>query len=72
MFISQDDGFARKDFSGLASIKIEPDDNKADIESYCLARSEQLTMQPYYLARERATVIAKTVASSSLGKVYDS
>ncbi|KAG8533005.1 uncharacterized protein KY384_001787 [Bacidia gigantensis] len=35
LFISQEDGFARKDLSMLSQIKITPADNKADIEAFC-------------------------------------
>lgn len=35
LFISQEDGFARKDLSMLSQIKITPAANKADIESFC-------------------------------------
>ena len=35
LFISQEDGFARKDLSMLSQIKITPSDNKADIEAFC-------------------------------------
>jgi hypothetical protein len=68
LFLSQDDGFARKDCSGLASIEIEVGDNKADIESYCLSQAEKLVLPPYNLANERASAIANTVAGSSSGR----
>ena len=35
LFISQDDGFARKDLGMLSQIKIMPADNTADIEAFC-------------------------------------
>ncbi|KAH0563509.1 hypothetical protein GP486_001930 [Trichoglossum hirsutum] len=34
LFVSQDDGYARKDFSMLPSIKLTAADNKCDIEAY--------------------------------------
>ncbi|KAF2647502.1 hypothetical protein K491DRAFT_699595 [Lophiostoma macrostomum CBS 122681] len=67
LFVSQDDGFARKDLSGLAKIKIEIEDNKTDIESYCISQAEKLTLPPYHLARERASAIAKIVTDSISG-----
>ncbi|CAO2653806.1 Nn.00g032170.m01.CDS01 [Neocucurbitaria sp. VM-36] len=67
MFVSQDDGPARKDFSGLASLKIQSGDNKADIELYCRTQAEKLTLPPFSLAQERATAIAKTVSKSGVG-----
>ena len=35
LFISQEDGFARKDLGMLSQIKIMPADNTADIEAFC-------------------------------------
>lgn len=34
LFVSQDDGVARKDFARLSTIKIRSEDNKADIEQF--------------------------------------
>lgn len=70
LFVSQDDAFSKHDFSGLPSIKVRVEDNEQDIESYCRTQADTLTLDPYNLARERATVIGKTVAVSSSGKVY--
>ncbi|KAF2267625.1 putative zinc finger protein [Lojkania enalia] len=67
LFVSQDDGFGRKDFSGLASIKIKPENNKPDIECYCRIEAEKLTLHPFYLAHERAVAIANTVSNSTEG-----
>lgn len=70
LFVSQDDAYSKHDFSGIPSIKIKVEDNKKDIESYCLAESEKLTSDSrysYHLARERASEIAKIVANSSSG-----
>ena len=35
LFISQEDGFARKDLGMLSQIKIMPADNMADLEAFC-------------------------------------
>ena len=35
LFISQEDGFARKDLGMMSQIKIMPSDNTADIEAFC-------------------------------------
>ncbi|KAK5050383.1 hypothetical protein LTR84_003664 [Exophiala bonariae] len=35
LFVSQEDGFARKDLSTLSQIRITPSANRANIESYC-------------------------------------
>jgi hypothetical protein len=37
LFISQDDGYARKDLSNISRIKISPADNKHDIKAFCEA-----------------------------------
>jgi hypothetical protein len=34
LFVSQDDGPARKDFAGISAITVRSQDNKADIEEY--------------------------------------
>lgn len=34
LFVSQDDGVARKDFAGLSAITVRSQDNKVDIEEY--------------------------------------
>ena len=34
LFVSQDDGIARKDFARLSTIKVRSEDNKADIERF--------------------------------------
>lgn len=36
LFVSQDDGVARKDFNGITTLKIKPADVKDDIEKYSL------------------------------------
>lgn len=35
LFVSQDDGYARKDLSDCSSIKLTPKDTQSDIESFC-------------------------------------
>ncbi|KAF2642210.1 hypothetical protein P280DRAFT_449775 [Massarina eburnea CBS 473.64] len=35
LFVSQDDGYARKDLSDCSSIKLTPKDTRGDIESFC-------------------------------------
>ncbi|KAJ4416805.1 hypothetical protein N0V82_006534 [Gnomoniopsis sp. IMI 355080] len=42
LFVSQDDGPARRDFSGMVSLKIEPSDNYNDIESFAVAESRRI------------------------------
>ncbi|KAF2492653.1 hypothetical protein BU16DRAFT_551492 [Lophium mytilinum] len=66
LFVSQDDSAARKDFPGLASIKISIDDNKGDIEEYCRVQSNNLK-DLFKLSDERSRDIASTVVSSVKG-----
>ncbi|KAF2807330.1 putative zinc finger protein [Mytilinidion resinicola] len=66
LFVSQDDSAARKDFSGLASIKITTDDNKGDIEEYCRVEANNLK-DLFKLSDERERTIASNVASSVKG-----
>lgn len=69
LFISQDDGVARKDFSGIASIKITTDDNKGDIDEYCRVEANNLKNE-FRLSDERGVAIASTVADS-VGGPFD-
>ncbi|KAK0732942.1 hypothetical protein B0T26DRAFT_682391 [Lasiosphaeria miniovina] len=42
VFVSQDDGVARKDLSDIPTIRITPDDNRRDIERYSVAKKKTL------------------------------
>lgn len=42
LFVSQDDGPARRDFSGLVSLKIDRSDNDQDIESFAVTESRRI------------------------------
>ncbi|KAF2178004.1 putative zinc finger protein [Zopfia rhizophila CBS 207.26] len=66
LFVSQDDGVARKDFSGLTSIKIRIEDNKHDIDEYCRVKAENLKGE-LKLTEEKVNTIASTVANSIEG-----
>lgn len=66
LFISQDDGVARKDFSGLASIKIRTEDIKHDIDEYSRVEADKLKAK-FQLSDEDASTIASTVANSAGG-----
>ncbi|KAI1451390.1 putative zinc finger protein [Annulohypoxylon moriforme] len=66
LFVSQDDGPARKDFDGISSIKIDSKDNKSDIEEYCRTEANKLR-EGFSLNIERTSVIASTVANSVQG-----
>jgi hypothetical protein len=67
MFVSQEDGVARKDFSGLANIKIKIEDNKSDTDEYCRIESDKVKHR-FNLPDNKAASIMKTVASSVGGK----
>lgn len=66
LFISQDDGVARKDFSGLASIKITAEDNKHDIYEYSRIEGDKL-QKNFQLSDDKTATIASTVADSVEG-----
>jgi hypothetical protein len=66
LFVSQDDGYARKDFEGLARIKVEVEDNKGDIEKYCQAESGSL-QQKFELTDEEISSITTRVTESAGG-----
>ncbi|KAI1091079.1 putative zinc finger protein [Rostrohypoxylon terebratum] len=66
LFVSQDDGVARKDFAGLTSIKVGAEDNKNDIAKYCQSNACVLK-DNFALTDERASEIASAVATSVKG-----
>ncbi|KAI0022836.1 hypothetical protein F4780DRAFT_769516 [Xylariomycetidae sp. FL0641] len=45
LFISQDDGVARKDFGGITTFKMEEKHNRRDIEAYSTAAAEEIQSQ---------------------------
>jgi hypothetical protein len=63
LFVSQDDGVARKDFSGLASIKIKKEDNQSDIDKYCRLNAAKLK-EFFPLTDGDVDVVADKVAES--------
>ncbi|KAI1736472.1 putative zinc finger protein [Xylaria scruposa] len=67
LFVSQDDGVARKDFAGVASIKITPGDNKSDIEEYSRKEAKKLRENCPSLTDEKACKIANAVADCAEG-----
>ncbi|KAK6829654.1 hypothetical protein PG987_010238 [Apiospora arundinis] len=61
LFISQDDGFARKDFDGVDHrIKIKPEDSQNDIGEYCRVQAGKLLQDHPSLPEERVNWIANT------------
>ncbi|KAF1995032.1 hypothetical protein P154DRAFT_548731 [Amniculicola lignicola CBS 123094] len=67
LFISQDDGVARKDFGGLSNTKITTQDNRKDIEQYCRFKAEELKQTLVGLSDNKAKDIADRVLSSTHG-----
>ncbi|KAK6860606.1 hypothetical protein PG995_004242 [Apiospora arundinis] len=64
LFISQDDGTARKDYYGLESIKIRPEDSQDDIQEYCRIEAGKLRETYPDIPVDKFNWIAKTVADS--------
>ena len=62
LFISQDDGFARKDFSMLSQIKITSANNKADIEAFC--QDQHMQIQSKFGSLDKAEHNVKKVVSA--------
>ncbi|KAI4598575.1 hypothetical protein KJ359_002988 [Pestalotiopsis sp. 9143b] len=70
LFVSQDDGFARKDFAGLANVKIRAEDSQQDIEKYCQVEAENLLASHPSLTKEKVDWIARSVAHSVEGMLH--
>ncbi|RSL89343.1 hypothetical protein CEP51_001245 [Fusarium floridanum] len=66
LFVSQDDGVARKDLDDLVSIKIGAEDNKHDIHEYSRAEANKLA-GIFDLSREEASGFADNVADAAQG-----
>ncbi|ETS77389.1 hypothetical protein PFICI_11263 [Pestalotiopsis fici W106-1] len=69
LFVSQDDGPARKDFDDLASIKIADEDTQHDIEEYCRVQARKLLENNPSLPGEKVDWIAMTVSKSVKGRL---
>ena len=68
LFISQDDGYARKDFSMLSTIKITHADNYADIRSFCEYWHWQIEAK-FGLLKKREHNVANIVSARAQGSV---
>ncbi|KAF0324632.1 vegetative incompatibility protein HET-E-1 [Colletotrichum asianum] len=66
LFVSQDDGIAGKDFRGIASLKIHPEDNKSDIALYSSAWAAKIHVK-FDLTHEESAFIARRTTDSSGG-----
>lgn len=66
LFVSQDDGPGRRDFSGLASLRIEPLDNKQDIDKFAVAQSRHIQAE-FDLEGEMTSAIASKIQAVAGG-----
>ncbi|KAI9662395.1 MAG: hypothetical protein M1821_008562 [Bathelium mastoideum] len=66
LFVSRDDGAARKDFSGLSNIKIALEDSKPDIFEYCRIRARKFNAE-FGFSEDRKLEIAGDVANAAGG-----
>jgi len=66
LFVSQDDGAARKDFAGLSTIAISARDNKNDIEEYSTIWAERIK-EKFGISDHMSSNIALNVLNTSDG-----
>ncbi|KAJ5426653.1 hypothetical protein N7465_001723 [Penicillium sp. CMV-2018d] len=66
LFTSQNDSLARKDFDEIASLTIQPDDIKNDLQGFCRREADQLRAS-LYISEDMADSIAATVAQQAGG-----
>jgi hypothetical protein len=67
LFVSQDDGIARKDFADLQTLRIEKKDTKPDIQKYSLASAAQI-QHDLKLTDDLTRQIADKVQEAADGK----
>ena len=68
LFVSQDDGFARKDFTKCSALKIDANDNKTDIHNLVRVWSERL-QQRFELTDDRKSEIWDQVSRGADGRL---
>ncbi|KAK5056111.1 hypothetical protein LTR84_012664 [Exophiala bonariae] len=66
LFVSQDDGYGRKDFSMLSTIKITHADNNADIKRFCEHWHERIEVK-FGKLQERQHHVANVVSARAQG-----
>lgn len=66
MFVSQDDGFARKDFAGLTTIEMQPHHAWHDIGTFC-ERGMQRLQQKFGVSASQALRMASAVTTAADG-----
>jgi hypothetical protein len=67
LFISQDDGYARKDLSNISQIKISSADNKQDIKTFCESWYAKIEAK-FGPIESRGESICDTVSDRSQGE----
>ncbi|KAK8044966.1 hypothetical protein PG993_004990 [Apiospora rasikravindrae] len=64
LFVSQDDGIARKDFKGLETIKIERKDNRADIHTFSQISADEIQAETDIPNELKVKVASKVEAAA--------
>lgn len=67
LFVSQDDGPARRDFAGVSTIKIQSRDNRGDIEQFSSKWASKIQGK-FELSDERRDFIARCIVDAAEGK----
>jgi len=67
VFLSQNDGVARKDLSDIPTVRITKDDNRCDIEMYSTAKADELK-QRFGPLDSVGIDVAKVVTAKAQGK----
>lgn len=70
LFVSQDDGVARKDFDGITTLKIKSADVENDIEQYSLYEAAQI-QSVFQLSDDIRANIASTIKKAADGTYID-
>lgn len=66
LFVSQDDGYARKDLSDCSPIKLTPNDTRHDIQAYC-EMWQKLIVQKFRLLDSKEQNVATLVTARAQG-----
>ncbi|KAK4196326.1 hypothetical protein QBC40DRAFT_351857 [Triangularia verruculosa] len=66
LFVSQEDGIARKDFAGLSVIKIRSQDNRQDIERFSSKWAHDIQIK-FEVSDERREFIIKRIVEAAAG-----
>lgn len=70
LFVSQDDGVARKDFDGITALKIKPTDVENDIEQYSSHEAGQIQSM-FQLSDDMRVNIASRMTKAADGTCID-